>query len=118
MIAPQPTSDTTAYELYLKGRLLWSKRGGDNIRHAIAFYEQAIARDPNYALAYAGLAEAYVTSTAPLDAFPKAKAAALRALRLDENLTERTPGLLSCCARETSILLIRYRTLLGLPSGK
>src|SRR6266487_4454184 len=93
MIAAQPTSDTTAYELYLKGRLLWSKRGGDNIRQAIAFYEQAIERDPNYALAYAGLAEAYVllpvyTGTAPQEAFPKAKTAALKALQLDDRLAE------------------------------
>src|SRR6516225_2130967 len=60
MIAAQPTSDTTAYEFYLKGRSLWSKRGGENLRQAIGFYEQAIAHDPNYALAYTGLAEAYV----------------------------------------------------------
>src|SRR5262249_3461867 len=57
-ISSQPTSDTTAYELYLKGRSLWGKRGGENLRQAIGFYEQAIARDPNYALAYSGLAEA------------------------------------------------------------
>src|SRR5713226_4371785 len=60
MVAAQPTSDLTAYELYLKGRSLWGKRSGDNIPKAIAFYEQAIARDPNYALAYAGLGEAYI----------------------------------------------------------
>ena len=93
MITAQPTSDMTAYELYLKGRLLWGKRGGENIRQAIAFYEQAIARDPNYALAYAGLAEAYVllpvyTGTAPQEAFPKAKTAALKALQLDDRLAE------------------------------
>src|SRR5207253_1860290 len=52
MISAQPTSDTTAYELYHKGRSLWEKRSGDNIPKAISFYEQAIARDPNYALAY------------------------------------------------------------------
>ncbi|PYI78635.1 MAG: adenylyl cyclase, partial [Verrucomicrobia bacterium] len=51
MIASQPTSDTTAYELYHKGRSLWAKRSGDNIPKAIPFYEKAIARDPNYALA-------------------------------------------------------------------
>src|SRR6266567_5319944 len=62
MMAAQPTSDTTAYELYHKGRSLWGKRTGDNIPKAIAFYEQAIARDPNYALAYAGLASAYILS--------------------------------------------------------
>src|SRR5207247_599350 len=55
MIAAQPTTDTTAYELYHKGRSLWERRSGDNIPKAISFYEQAIARDPNYALAYAGL---------------------------------------------------------------
>ena len=53
MMASQETTDTTAYELYHKGRSLWEKRSGDNIPKAIAFYEQAIARDPNYALAYA-----------------------------------------------------------------
>jgi tetratricopeptide (TPR) repeat protein len=83
----------TAYELYLKGRSLWGKRSGDNIPKAIAFYEQAIARDPKYALAYAGLAEAYAilpgyTATAPQDAYPKAKAAALKALQLDDKLAE------------------------------
>jgi TolB-like protein/Tfp pilus assembly protein PilF/class 3 adenylate cyclase len=93
MIAAQPTSDLTAYDLYLKGRLLWSKRGGENLRQAISFYEQAIALDPNYALAHAGLAEAYVllpfyTATAPLEAFPKGKAAALKALQLDDRLAE------------------------------
>src|SRR5882724_6526196 len=60
MMAAQPTTDTTAYELYHKGRSLWEKRSGDNIPKAISFYEQAIARDPNYALAYAGLAQAYI----------------------------------------------------------
>jgi TolB-like protein/Tfp pilus assembly protein PilF/class 3 adenylate cyclase len=93
LIAAQPTSDTTAYELYLKGRLLWSKRGGENLRQAIAFYEQAIARDPNYALAYAAMAEAYVllpfyAGTAQGEVFPKAKAAALKALQLDDKLAE------------------------------
>ena len=93
MIAAQPTSDTAAYELYHKGRSLWEKRSGNNIPKAISFYEQAVARDPNYALAYAGLADAYIllpyyTATAQRDASPKAKEAALQALRLDPNLAE------------------------------
>src|SRR5438552_964535 len=93
MIAAQPTTDTTAYELYHKGRSLWERRSGDNIPKAIAFYEQAIARDPNYALAYAGLAQAYIlvpfyTGVDRFDAYLKAKDAALKALRLDSNLAE------------------------------
>src|SRR5437867_594042 len=93
MMAAQPTSNTEAYELYHKGRSLWEKRSGDNIPKAIAFYEQAIARDPNYALAYAGLAQAYIllpfyTGADRFDAYLKAKDAALKALRLDPNLAE------------------------------
>jgi TolB-like protein/class 3 adenylate cyclase/Tfp pilus assembly protein PilF len=98
LIAAQPTSDTTAYELYVKGRLLWSRRGSENLRQAIAFYEQAIARDPNYALAYAGMAEAYVilpfyAGTPQGEIFPKARAAALKALQLDDKLAGAHTGL-------------------------
>ena len=93
MMAAQPTTDTIAYELYHKGRSLWGKRTGDNIPKAIAFYEQAIARDPNYALAYAGLASAHILSpfyagADRREAGSKAKEAALKALRLDPNLAE------------------------------
>ena len=93
MMAAQATSDTAAYELYHKGRSLWGKRTGDNIPKAIAFYEEAIARDPNYALAYAGLSNAYIlapfyTGTDRHEANTKAKEAALKALRLDPNLAE------------------------------
>jgi TolB-like protein/Tfp pilus assembly protein PilF len=93
MIASQPTNDTTAYELYHKGRSLWEKRSGDNLAKAIAFYEQAIARDPKYALAYAGLANSYVLlplyfSVPQRDAMGKAREAALKALQIDPNLGE------------------------------
>jgi adenylate cyclase len=93
MIAAQPTSDTTAYDLYHKGRSLWEKRSGDNLPKAIAFYEQAIGRDPNYALAYAGLANSYVLlplyfSVPQCDAMAKAREAALKALQIDPNLAE------------------------------
>ena len=93
MMVAQPTSNTEAYELYHKGRSLWEKRSGDNIPKAIAFYEQAIARDPNYALAYAGLAKAYVllpffAGADRLGAYAKAKESALKALSLDPNLAE------------------------------
>jgi len=92
-ISKEPTANTEAYELYHKGRSLWEKRTGDNIPKAIAYYEQAIARDPNYALAYAGLSSAYILSpfyagADRRDTSPKAKEAALKALRLDPNLAE------------------------------
>src|SRR5947199_793204 len=92
-ISKEPTANTEAYELYLKGRSFWEKRSGDNIPKAIALYEQAIARDPNYALAYAGLSSAYIilpfwAGVDRLDASSKAKDAALKALRLDPNLAE------------------------------
>jgi len=92
-ISKEPTANTEAYELYHKGRSLWEKRTGDNIPKAIAFYEQAIARDPNYALAYAGLSSAYILSpfyagANRLEMSAKAKEAALKALRLDPNLAE------------------------------
>jgi adenylate cyclase len=93
MMAAQPTNDTAAYELYHKGRSFWERRSGDNIPKSIAFFEQAIARDPNYALAYSGLAKSYIllpffTGADRHEASLKAKEAALKALRLDPNLAE------------------------------
>ena len=93
MMAAQPTGDMTAYDLYHRGRSLWEKRSGDNIPRAISFYEQAIARDPNYALAYADLANAYVllpfyTGAAKADSFAKSKTNALQALKADPNSAE------------------------------
>src|SRR2546423_3928945 len=84
MMAAQPTTDTEAYELYHKGKSLWEKRSGDNIPKAIAYYEQAIPRDPNYALAYAGMAQAYIllpfyTGADRFDAYARAKDAAMKA---------------------------------------
>jgi len=93
MMLSQPTTDTTANEFYHKGRALWEKRSGDNIPKAIEFYGEAIARDPNYALAYAGLANAYVllpfyTNARRDGSLIKAKENALKALSLDPNLAE------------------------------
>lgn len=87
------TADPEAYTLYLKGRYFWNKRSEEGIRKAIAYFQQAIDRDPGYALAYAGLADAYNLgddwgSTPPSESFPRAKAAALRALDLDDSLAE------------------------------
>ena len=87
-----PTEDPLAHELYLKGRHFWGLRG-DNLPRAIEFYNQAIARDPNYALAYAGLGETYILlpyylGADPKDARAKARAATLKALELNPNLAE------------------------------
>src|ERR1700682_4934198 len=59
-IAKTPTVNPEAYELYLKGRFFWNRRSGVDVRKAIEFFNQAIAKDPNYALAYAGLAQAHI----------------------------------------------------------
>jgi TolB-like protein/Flp pilus assembly protein TadD len=82
-----------AQQLYLKGRNAWSKRTADNIQEGAKFFQQAIEIDPNYAAAYAGLADCYSMlvnySVLPgREAFPKAKDAAEKALALDENLAE------------------------------
>lgn len=88
------TDNTAAYHLYLKGRHYVHKRTPDWIKKGVEHFSQAIDLDPNYALAHAGLAEAYgflASSTGgqpPREAYPKAYAAASRALRLDESLGE------------------------------
>lgn len=87
------TVDPEAYQLYLKGRFQWNRRTGESLKEAVDFFDQAIAKDPNYALAYSGLAESYVlfanySVTSPLDSMPKAKAAALKAIQLDDSLAE------------------------------
>lgn len=78
------------YALYLKGRYFWNQRGEDSLLKSINYFQQAIQRSPNYALAYAGLAEAYVVSfhVAPQEQYSAAKAAANRALELDDSLAE------------------------------
>src|SRR5437899_1877087 len=93
VIAAQPTANTEAHQLYLKGRFFWNKRTGNDLKKSIDYFQQAIAADPNYALGYAGVADAYVflpgyTAGAPGDCYPKAKAAAKKALELDETLAE------------------------------
>lgn len=82
--------DPETYALYLKGRYFWNQRGEDSLRKSINYFQQAIQRSPNYALAYAGLAEAYVVSfhVPPQEQYSAAKAAARRALELDDGLAE------------------------------
>jgi TolB-like protein/Tfp pilus assembly protein PilF len=87
------TANAQAYQLYLKGKFYWNKRTGESLKQAAELYRQAIDKDPNYALAYSGLAETYVLfssyDVAPAnDSMPQAKAAALRALAIDDSLAE------------------------------
>lgn len=87
------TANAEAYQLYLKGKFYWNKRTGESLKQAAELYRQAIEKDPNYALAYSGLAETYVLfssyDVAPAnDSMPQAKAAALRALEIDDSLAE------------------------------
>ncbi len=87
------TTNPEAYQLYLKGRFYWNKRTGESLKKAAEFYRQAIEKDPNFALAYSGLAETYVLFPAysvalAKDIMPQAKAAAVRALEIDDSLAE------------------------------
>jgi TolB-like protein/DNA-binding winged helix-turn-helix (wHTH) protein/Tfp pilus assembly protein PilF len=94
--APGPAASPTSYEaydLYLKGRYFLNKRNAQGFQQAIDYFQQAIAKDPRYALAYAGLADSYaLTRSYNLDPdenlMPRARAAALRALQINENLAE------------------------------
>jgi TolB-like protein/DNA-binding winged helix-turn-helix (wHTH) protein/Tfp pilus assembly protein PilF len=92
-----------AYESYLKGRYFWNKRTADGLNAALAEFNQAVAADPNYAQAYSGLADTYAllgdwqyAVMTPREAFPKAKAAAIKALELDGSLGEAHNSLAFC----------------------
>ncbi|MGH9902924.1 MAG: tetratricopeptide repeat protein, partial [Pyrinomonadaceae bacterium] len=87
------TSDTEAYQAYLRGRYYWNKRTDEWLRRGIREFERAIEIDPRYALAYAGLADSYTLLynyylLPPKESIPKAKEAAVRALEIDETLAE------------------------------
>jgi TolB-like protein/Flp pilus assembly protein TadD len=89
------TDNTEAYRAYLKGRYFWNKRTLEGVQTSIRYFEQALATDPNFALAYAGLADGYaylggteVNALPPTEAFAKAWPAVLKALALDSGLAE------------------------------
>jgi DNA-binding winged helix-turn-helix (wHTH) protein/TolB-like protein/lipopolysaccharide biosynthesis regulator YciM len=93
-----------AYRLYLKGRNSWNKRTPEGLQQGIDYFQQAINTDPNYAAAYAGLADCYNMQVIygvhqPKDGFPKAKEAAIKALEMDETLSEA----------HTSLAFIKFR---------
>jgi TolB-like protein/Flp pilus assembly protein TadD len=88
-IAKKPTENPEAYELYLKGRFFWNKRTAADLRRSIEYFNQAIAKDPGYAQAYAALAQSWkllpaFNAGAPNDCFPQAETAARKALALDD----------------------------------
>jgi TolB-like protein len=89
------TGSLDAYEAYLKGRYFWNERNVQALHRALDYFEQAIAKDPNYASAYAGIADTYAmlgsmpyADLSESDAGPKAKAAATKALEIDETLAQ------------------------------
>ena len=95
VLASRPTENPEAHELYLKGRYFWNRRTGANLQKAAEYFEQAIAKDPKYALAYSGLADCHVLLPAyadlgsnPRDELPKALEAAQKAVELDDTLAE------------------------------
>ncbi|PYL08935.1 MAG: hypothetical protein DME33_05740 [Verrucomicrobia bacterium] len=87
------TDNTDAYQLYLKGRFYWNKYTEEGWRKSIEFFKQATEKDPNYALAYAGIADSYsllgeVGIVSPKEIFPQARLYAEKALKLDDKLAE------------------------------
>ena len=92
-----------AYESYLKGRFFWNKRTADGLKVALAYFDEAVEEDSNYAQAYSGLADTYAllgdwqyAAMTPKEALPKAKAAAIKALELDSGLGEAHNSLAFC----------------------
>jgi eukaryotic-like serine/threonine-protein kinase len=94
LMAQRPTQNSEAYQLYLQGRFYWNRRTTDGVNKAIDYFQQAIAKDPNFALAYAGLADSYFSLAinsavlSPKEAGAKARQAAEKALELDPSLGE------------------------------
>ena len=92
-LAKRFTENTRAYQAYLRGRHHWNKRTVEGLRQGLAHFQEAIDLDPHYALAYTGLADTYnilgyYNNQRPHDAYPKGRAAAIRALEIDPTLAE------------------------------
>jgi eukaryotic-like serine/threonine-protein kinase len=93
-LGKRDTENAEAYRLYLRGRYFWNKRTNEGVKQGLAYFQQAIEKDPGYALAYAGVADSYDVGTGSYlglsahESLPKAKAAALKALEIDDSLTK------------------------------
>jgi TolB-like protein/tetratricopeptide (TPR) repeat protein len=103
-ISVKPTADVEAHQLYLQGRYIWNRRTAQNLKKALNYFEQAAEKDPNYALAYVGIADTcglfpVYGAGAPQESLPKAKAAAEKAVALDDSLAEAhaSMGLVHYC---------------------
>ncbi len=97
------TENSEAYQLYLKGRYYWNKRTAEALKKSAEYFNQAIEKDPSYALAYSGLADAYgllpnYSGGSPQEFGPKAKAAARKAVELDDTLAEAHTSLATMLA--------------------
>jgi eukaryotic-like serine/threonine-protein kinase len=100
------TQNSEAYDLYLRGRYFWNQRTGESLKKSIEFFQRALEKDPNYALAWVGLADVYSvianfrTDVTPLEAYPKARQAAEHALQLDDSLSEAHSAMGSILAHQ------------------
>lgn len=93
LLTKRYTAKSEAYQLYLKGRYFWNKRTVDGLKKGISYFNEAVEKDPSYALAYVGLADSYsllgdYNGLLPVQAYPQARKAAAQALELDERLAE------------------------------
>ena len=110
VLASRPTENPEAHELYLKGRYFWNRRTGENLKKAADYFQQAIGKDPRYALAYSGLADCHVLLPAypelgsnPRDELPKALEAARKAVELDDTLAEAHTSLARALASDLQL---------------
>src|SRR5437868_1178599 len=123
-LVPMATQNSEAHDLYLKGRHFWSKRTTEDLKEAMALFEKAIAIDPAYALAHAGLSDCYLllgeyTSARPAEILPKAKPHAYRALELDGALAEAhaSLGLISIYDYDWATAEREFKRAIELRSG-
>ena len=110
VLASRPTENPEAHELYLRGRYFWNRRTGANLQKAADYFQQAIGKDPAYALAYSGLADCHVLLPAyaelgsnPRDELPKALEAARKAVELDDTLGEAHTSLARALASDLQL---------------
>jgi TolB-like protein/Flp pilus assembly protein TadD/phage shock protein PspC (stress-responsive transcriptional regulator) len=110
VLASKPTENAQAHELYLRGRYFWNRRTGENLKKAADYFQQAIRKDPKYALAYSGLADCHVLlpvypdlGSNPRDELPQALSAARKAVQLDDTLAEAHSSLARALASDLQL---------------